>query len=450
MWKTLTREMKDSGIEWIGEIPKDWKVRRLRFLGKFSSSGINKKINKNEKPIKIVNYLDVYNNETFTLDNNQSYMVVTATENQIKNHLLQKGDLIFTPSSETTEDIGVSALVTEDLDNTAFSYHVLRFIFNIEVVDEFKKYLTNNMYALNVFSSLAQGSTRKTLNRNDFKDLKVFLPPLKEQKKISSFLDQSIKIINQTKHETELSIIELKKYKQSLITEAVTKGLNPHVEMKDSGIEWIGKIPEHWSISRIKNEFTLNKGLTITKSDLKDKGIPVINYGEIHSRYGFRFDTKIHPVKNVDEEYLIKNENSLIKKGDFIFADTSEDLEGAGNFTCYIGDAQCFAGSHTVVLKPRKNINHLYYSYLFESLAFRAQIQEKVQGIKVFSITQGILKPLILIIPTEQEQKQIVTYLDEQTSRIDKLIADKTKIIEELENYKKSLIYEYVTGKKEA
>src|SRR5699024_12091857 len=104
--------------------------------------------------------------------------------------------------------------------------------------------------------------------------------------------------------------------------------------MKDSGIEWIGDIPKHWSMSRVKNEFTLNKGLTITKSDLKDKGIPVINYGVIHSRYGFRFDTKLHPVKNVDEEYLMKNGHSLIKKGDFIFSDTSEDLVRSWHFIC--------------------------------------------------------------------------------------------------------------------
>ncbi len=323
-------------------------------------------------------------------------------------------------------DNNMMALVPKE--NELFSYYLLT------TIDMF--WFDNN-------------GTIPSINSNKLRNFKIPYVNKTLQKNIVEILNKKTRKIDKLISSTQQSIEELKKYKQSLITEAVTKGLDPNVEMKDSGIEWIGKIPKHWSINRIKNKFTLNKGLTITKSDLKDKGIPVINYGEIHSRYGFRFDTKIHPVKNVDEEYLIKNENSLIKKGDFIFADTSEDLDGSGNFTCYIGDTQCFAGSHTVILKPRKNINHLYFSYLFESLAFRAQIQEKVQGIKVFSITQGILKPLTLIIPTEQEQEQIVSYLDEQTSRIDKLNADKTKVIEELESYKKSLIYEYVTGKKE-
>ncbi|WP_161952287.1 restriction endonuclease subunit S [Metalysinibacillus jejuensis] len=328
--------------------------------------------------------------------------------------------------SECMIDNNMMALVPKE--NELFSYYLLT------TIDMF--WFDNN-------------GTIPSINSNKLRNFKIPYVNKTLQKNIVEILNKKTRKIDKLISSTQQSIEELKKYKQSLITEAVTKGLDPNVEMKDSGIEWIGKIPKHWSINRIKNKFTLNKGLTITKSDLKDKGIPVINYGEIHSRYGFRFDTKIHPVKNVDEEYLIKNENSLIKKGDFIFADTSEDLDGSGNFTCYIGDTQCFAGSHTVILKPRKNINHLYFSYLFESLAFRAQIQEKVQGIKVFSITQGILKPLTLIIPTEQEQEQIVSYLDEQTSRIDKLNADKTKVIEELESYKKSLIYEYVTGKKE-
>ena len=106
--------MKDSGIEWIGEIPEDWEVVKLKYLGEFSSSGIDKKINENEKLIKIVNYTDVYNNWQFRLYN-MNYMIVSANSDQIKQHLLKRGDLIFTPSSETIEDIGISAVVMEDL-----------------------------------------------------------------------------------------------------------------------------------------------------------------------------------------------------------------------------------------------------------------------------------------------------------------------------------------------
>lgn len=430
MWKTLTRKMKDSGIEWIGEIPENWEVVQVKHLFEI---GRGRVISKEELKFDSQTGYPVYSSQTKndgvlgfigTYDFDQPQLTWTTDGANAGTVFLRKGKY------NCTNVCGTLKLKSDIQDKISldYVYHAL-----YVGAPYYKRKDTNGYKIMN----------------NEMAVIKISLPPLDMQEKVSKEIKGKVKIIHDLIVKTNQSIEELKKYKQSLITEAVTKGLDPNVEMKDSGIEWIGKIPKHWSMSRIKNKFTLNKGLTITKSDLKDKGIPVINYGEIHSKYGFRFDTKIHPVKNVDEEYLTKNENSLIKKGDFIFADTSEDLDGSGNFTCYIGDTQCFAGSHTVILKPRKNINHLYFSYLFESLAFRAQIQEKVQGIKVFSITQGILKPLTLIIPTEQEQEQIVSYLDEQTSRIDKLIADKTKVIDELEDYKKSLIYEYVTGKKE-
>lgn len=441
MWKTLTRKMKDSGIEWIGEIPEDWEIMKLGNVADISTGNTpkdpdNKKYSKSEGVdwLKTNNLLGVDGVSNSSLKIKEQYISEARLSNP--------GSVLVT----CIGDIGKLGYTSKPM---AFNQQINAITFTKDIV-----YWKYGMYALysqrEQQESFANGNVLKILNRENQKKVVITVPKdINKQIKISNALDKICLYIRKLVDKTQQSIEELKKYKQSLITEAVTKGLDPNMEMKDSGIEWIGKIPKHWSINRIKNKFTLNKGLTITKSDLKDKGIPVINYGEIHSRYGFRFDTKIHQVKNVDEEYLIKNENSLIEKGDFIFADTSEDLDGSGNFTCYIGDAQCFAGSHTVVLKPRKNINHLYYSYLFESLAFRAQIQKKVQGIKVFSITQGILKPLTLIIPTEQEQEQIVSYLDEQTSRIDKLIEDKTKVIEELESYKKSLIYEYVTGKRE-
>lgn len=434
----LTRKMKDSGIEWIGEIPEDWEVRRI---GNYFIQLKDKNEELIEDNLLSLSYGNIIRKNINTSDG-------LLPENFSGYNIVNKNDIVLRMTDLQNDKRSLrTGLVTERGIITS-AYITLRKK-ELQLINPRYIYFLLHAFDINKgFYGMGSG-VRQNVNFNDIKKMNIIYPSIDKQERIVNKIESALYYADKIIEKSKQSIEELKKYKQSLITEAVTKGLDPNVEMKDSGIEWIGKIPKHWSINRIKNKFTLNKGLTITKSDLKDKGIPVINYGEIHSRYGFRFDTKIHPVKNVDEEYLIKNENSLIKKGDFIFADTSEDLDGSGNFTCYIGDAQCFAGSHTVVLKPRKNINHLYYSYLFESLAFRAQIQEKVQGIKVFSITQGILKPLTLIIPTEQEQEQIVSYLDKQIARIDKLIEDKTKVIEELEEYKKSLIYEYVTGKKE-
>lgn len=214
-------EMKDSGIEWVGDVPADWEVRKMKTLGVFSSSGIDKTLNPDEPIVRIINYTDVYGNGTYILTE-KKYMVVSAPAQKIKENLVEKGDLIFTPSSETIEDIGLSALVDVDLENTAFSYHVLRFVFNEKFDHRYKKYLCNNHFVLNWFSSHAKGTIRQTLSRDIFKSCLVFVPPLSEQSAIADYLDQKCTEIDSVIEKREKMIDLLTEYKKSLIYECVT------------------------------------------------------------------------------------------------------------------------------------------------------------------------------------------------------------------------------------
>src|SRR5699024_7405429 len=177
--------------------------------------------------------------------------------------------------------------------------------------------------------------TIPSLNSNKLRNFKIPYVNKTLQKNIVEILNKKTQKIDKLISSTQQSIKELKKYKQSLITEAVTKGLDSTVEMKDSGIEPMMNVPKHWKINKIKYLFELYRGLNITKKNLIDTGIPIINYGEIHSKYGFHFDLRYDVVQKVDSHYL-EYKNSLINQGDFIFADTSEDIEGSGNFTCYL------------------------------------------------------------------------------------------------------------------
>ena len=213
--------MKDSGIDWIGKIPKHWEICRMRTLGKFTSSGIDKKINPEEPLVRIINYTDVYGNKTCTLEN-KDYMTVSAPASKIKENLVQKGDLIFTPSSETIEDIGLSALVNTNLEHTAFSYHVLRFAFSKDFYHQYKKYLCNNHYVLNYFSANAKGTVRQTLDRDDFKSCQVIVPPLLEQQAIADYLDKECAHIDTIIEKRERMIELMTEYKKSLIYECVT------------------------------------------------------------------------------------------------------------------------------------------------------------------------------------------------------------------------------------
>lgn len=221
--------------------------------------------------------------------------------------------------------------------------------------------------------------------------------------------------------------------------------LEKYTSYKDSGVEWLGEIPEGWEVKRTKNIFNFSKGLTITKDNLQEEGVYCINYGEIHSKFGFEVNPEIHSLKCVDESYLKSDLKSLLNFGDFIFADTSEDIEGSGNFTHLNSNIQTFAGYHTVICRANKNENFRFFAYIFDSITYRLQIRKRVKGVKVYSITQGILKDTILWIPSKQEQIKIVSFLDEKITQIDAIISQKQKLIELLKEQRQIVINEAVT-----
>jgi len=214
---------------------------------------------------------------------------------------------------------------------------------------------------------------------------------------------------------------------------------------KDSGVAWLGEIPEHWEVKKFKFVLNQSKGLTITKQNLISKGIFCVNYGEIHSKFGFELDTSKNKLKCVNKEHLITNPNSLLNKGDFVFADTSEDIEGSGNFTHLKSSDRTFAGYHTVIARPKIEIVSLFLAFVFDSTSFRNQIRKEVKGVKVFSITQSVLKETSIWVPPLPEQTKIALFLDDKTTKIDDAIAIKAQQIDLLKERKQILIHKAVT-----
>lgn len=218
-------------------------------------------------------------------------------------------------------------------------------------------------------------------------------------------------------------------------------------KMKDSGIEWIGKIPEDWEVKPIKSLFSFGKGLPITKDNLIENGSSVISYGQIHSKNNIGVQIVDDLKRFVSETYLDTNPNSLVHKGDFIFADTSEDLEGCGNFVYVDKEEILFAGYHTIILFSKQNINNKYLAYLFKTDAWRCQIRGLCSGVKLFSISKKILGQTRIILPMVHEQQRIVDFLDRKCSEIDSVISKTRETIEEYKKLKQSIITEVVTGK---
>ena len=185
--------------------------------------------------------------------------------------------------------------------------------------------------------------------------------------------------------------------------------------------------------------------MNITKENLQDIGVPCVNYGEIHSRCGFEVNPQKQKLKCVSDAYIEISPKSILNYGDFIFADTSEDIEGAGNFTYLNSNEKVFAGYHTVIARPIEKLKHRYLAYLFDSISYRFQIRRRVKGVKVYSITNSILKDTIVWLPPLSERNLITSFLDNKTAKIDKAIAQKEKLIALLKERKQIIIQEVVT-----
>ena len=203
--------------------------------------------------------------------------------------------------------------------------------------------------------------------------------------------------------------------------------------------------PSHWSSDKARFLFKFNKGLTITKDNLEDEGIPCVNYGEIHSKFGFAVDPAKHALKCVSPDYLKANAGSILRRGDFVFADTSEDIEGSGNFTHLDSDEPTFAGYHTVIARPASRAHTRYLAYTLDSAAFRRQVQKAVKGVKVFSISQGLLKNLEVLLPPLLEQRAIAAFLDEKCAKVDEAVRIKEEQIALLRERRQILIQDAVT-----
>lgn len=420
---------KDSGVDWLGEIPSDWQLGRISAF--FSER--RQKVSDKDYPALSVTKLGVF----------PQWENVAKSNDGDNRKLVKKGDFVINSRSDRR---GSSGIAKQD-GSVSLINIVLK---PVDIEPRYSEYLFKSYNFIEEFYRVGHGIVADlwTTRFDDIKNSMIALPTFDEQTKIANFLDQKTAQIDQAIALKQQQIEKLNEYKQIVIQNAVTKGLNPNAPMKDSGVEWIGDIPEHWEVIRFRNAFKFNKGLNITKENLNDEqGILCLNYGEIHSKYGFEFIPNVHPLKFVDESYLKNNQKSLLNDGDFVFADTSEDIQGSGNFSYINGQDLVFAGYHTLIAKPKINFNSRFIAYVLDSSAFRNQVRVRVKGVKVFSITQAILKTTFIWLPTEQEQNEIVKYLDEQMQKFNNAkIAYQTQI-DRLKEYKNILINQAVTGK---
>ena len=425
---------KDSGVEWIGEIPSEWGCFRLGVIGEFSSSGIDKKSKEGEVDVRMVNYTDLIKSRKYNpiLNGDKDFMKVTTPQSKLNEHNLRKGDMVFIPSSETYEDLGYSSLIDFDEDDIVYSYHILRFRNHKPIYHFYKKYLINHHSVLNQFSSEGKGTTRQIIGRNVFRNVRVVLPPKETQTQIVSFLDTKTQKIDDLIHKTEKKIELLKEKRTSLINHCVTKGLNPNVEMKDSGVEWIGEIPNHWVLVKPWRLFKPEK----RKPEYGDEIITCFRDGQVTLRKNRREGGFTNSLKEIGYQRILI--------GDLVVHEM-DGFEGSIGVSDSIGKS---TPVYTVISSSSKH-NNRFWMYLLREMSNTRYIESLSKSIRerTTEFRWNTWKTQKFPNPQLTEQTQIVEYLDEQTQKIDSTIEKETQRIELLKEYRQSLISEVVTGK---
>ena len=422
------REMKDSGVPWIGEIPKGWKPAKMKHItDSLKSGGTPSSDNPcfyNDDGVAWVAIGDMVHGE-----------VISET----KKHLSQEGiaDKSLTTFSPGTllysiyASVGkVSILSIPATINQA----ILAISLNESAFQDYGKYLL--MAMSDYVFSLANGNTQFNLNASIVSNLPIVIPPLNEQHRIADFLNAKCAEIDTVLEKTRTSIEDYKKLKQSVITEAVTKGIRGERPMKDSGVEWIGEIPKVWSCKKIKHCFSLRDERNYLPMDnvvllSLYTDIGVFPHGE-HEERGNKAVTV--------EGYKIVHKNDIVVN--IILA-----WMGAIGISDYDG----VTSPAYDVWMPRASIAPRYFHYLFRTPGIAAECYKYGRGIMLmrWRTYSDEFKQISIPNPPIEEQQEIAAYLDEKCAAIDSLITSKEALITELESYKKSLIYEYVTGKKE-
>lgn len=307
-------------------------------------------------------------------------------------------------------------------------------------------YKTPNMIRAFYANSYGIAEHRRRLYPQNFLNMYTVLPPRAEQDQIVRFLDWKVSGINKMMGAYRREIAMLDEVRQQIIDRSVIRGLHDEELAHNDDIRWDITYPQHWRIQRIRGSFAFRKGLSITKANLEESGIAVISYGQVHSKSNSGTALNDELIRYVNESYLHTNPTCLVDIGDFIFADTSEDVAGCGNVAFVDRKDTIFAGYHTIIAHPLYQSDTKYYAYLFRSPTWRYQIRKKVNGVKVYSITQKILKDAFILVPPDEEQREIVRYLDQQCAQIDAAISKLEEKISKLQELRSRLIVDVVTG----
>ena len=415
------REMKDSGIEWIGKIPHCWNTSKLKYLGQYINGYAFKPEEWGSKGVPIIRIQDLTGS-----NDNPNYF-----EGQIdKKYGVENGDILI--SWAATLDAFIW-----NKGNGWLNQHIFKAVPNRRIIDYDFFFWMIKESMKNMNNDNKHGIFMQHVTLSVFNNFTIPMPPLAEQHRIAAFLDRKCAEIDAVLEKTRASIEEYKKLKQAVITQAVTKGIRGDRPMKDSGIEWIGDIPAEWDVVRIKNLFDY-------RNERNFKPLEEVNLISLYTDKGVvqhcdLDETTGNKASNADG-YKLVYENDIVVNIILCWM-------GAIGRSAYFG----VTSPAYDVYSPKQKTNSKFYHYLFRTNGFSGDCYKVGRGIMAmrWRTYSDQFRAIKVVSPPQSEQEEIVEYLDEKCEGIDALIAKKQQYLTEIENYKKSLIYEYVTGKKE-
>lgn len=438
----MAREMKDSGVEWIGKIPKDWSIERtLYVLAMPITDGPHTTPELLDDGIPFVSAEAVsFGNGKIDFSHMRGFISDEFYRECCKKYIPQINDIYMIKSGATTGKVAI--VDTNDVFTIWSPLAVFRCNEN-KMIHQFMFYsLQSDYFQKQVEQGWTYG-TQQNIGMRTLERLRLCCPSIIEQYKISNYLDEKCAEIDSLVIDIQSQIDILEDYKKSVITETVTKGLNPNVEMKDSEIEWIGKIPKHWTHKKMKyiilNQLTY--GANESGEDFNEEFPRYIRITDIDENNSLKETGKLSLSPEVARPYLLKDDDILFARSGATVGKTFlyQKKYGESAFAGYLIRAQI----NKMIALPK----YIYYSTLgigYENWKNSIFTQATIQNIGAdkYSVYQ-------VPIPTISEQQEIVEYLNQKCFEIDNAIKDKKEQLDVLEQYKKSLIYEYVTGKKE-
>ena len=439
-------DYRDSGVEWLGEIPAHWEVRRLKTLASIRPSNVDKKSKEGEVPVRLCNYVDVYYNDFITAE--LEFMSATATPEQARRFQLRAGDVLITKDSESWNDIAVSTFVPEDLPEVLCGYHLAQIQPGPDLDGRFLARQFSAIGPRDQFYVAANGITRFGLGGAAIRTGLFAVAPLEEQRVIVAFVNRETAKIDALVAKKERLVELLQAKRAALITSAVTRGLDPNVPMKDSGVKWLGEIPAHWGVKRLRHllhhiEQGWSPSCENREASADEWGVlkaGCVNRGVFLASEHKALPSTLTPIPGLE-----------VRQGDLLMsrASGSRDLIGSVAVVpkCRPHLLLCdkvFRLHTTSSAAPRQ-----FLGYAMNSRIVRWQIESVISGGGglASNISQEAVKDIVVVQPPRTERQKVVGYLDRETVRIDALMAQVHQAIDHLKEYRTALISTAVTGK---